>query len=47
MRRMKVYGKNGYAEYIRDTQEKLASMDAHLAQIETLLRRIADRDHPS
>lgn len=42
MRRMNIYGKGGYREYMRVMQERVEKIETHLGDIASSLRRIAD-----
>lgn len=42
MRRLNVFGKGGYREYMRVTQERIERIEGHLADIASSLRKIAE-----
>ena len=42
MRRTNVFGKRGYRDYMRATQERIERIEGHLADIAASLRKIAD-----
>ena len=42
MRRLNVFGKGGYREYMSVTQERIGRIEEHLADIAASLRKIAD-----
>jgi ATP-dependent Zn protease len=42
MKRMNVFGKRGYADYMRVTQERIERIEMHLADIAASLRKIAE-----
>lgn len=42
MKRTNVFGKRGYADYIRVTQERIERIEMHLADIASSLRKIAE-----
>ena len=43
MRKSGWFGKGGYRDYMRVSQEKLGQIEAHLSDIAASLRKIADR----
>ena len=42
MRRMNLFGKGGYRDYMRVTQERIERIEVHLGDIAASLRKIAD-----
>lgn len=42
MRRMNIFDKGGYRDYMQVTQERIARIEIHLADIATSLRKIAE-----
>ena len=44
MRKTAWFGKGGYREYIRISQEKMIQIEAHLADIAASLRTLAERE---
>ena len=42
MRRMSWFGKGGYREYMRVSQEKIVLIEQHLAEIASTLKKIAE-----
>jgi ATP-dependent Zn protease len=44
MRKVSWYGKGGYKDYMRVSQEKLVQIEAHLADIALSLKKIAESD---
>lgn len=47
MRRMNVFGKGGYRDYMRVTQERIERIETHLADIAISLRKIAESSDAS
>lgn len=41
-RRMRLFGKGGYAEYMSSTRDRMEKIETHLADIAASLRKIAE-----